>query len=81
MRILDLRFRFSELDKLRQEDEELFDLMVRSAASYAMNREVFRMECSQKLLFPLLESFGFTTFEDKRVLDITKIIGKCHQCQ
>ncbi len=81
VRILEVVLYGKELDKLSGEEKDLADSMVKAAASYGLNRQVFRAVCRQKSLFPLLKQFGFEQIDDKMAIDFSQLIRKCKNCR
>ncbi|MCI9273072.1 MAG: hypothetical protein HFE39_03845 [Clostridiales bacterium] len=77
LRILEFVLTGKALDQLDGEDKDLADSMIKAAASYGMNRNVFQAESGQVSLFPLLAQFGFQQIDNKMTIDFTQLIRKC----
>jgi hypothetical protein len=77
-----LRLLKIELPKDLSEEETLFyaDALLRSAASYAINRCLFQMDCVEQSCFPILHRFGFEQIHDKMAIEINRLIKKCKNC-
>ena len=80
VRILEFTLYGKELEKLSGEDKDLADSMVKAAASYGMNRQIFQAICGQKSLFPILKGFGFEQIDDKMRIDFSRLLRKCKNC-
>ena len=79
--ILDFRIiGVEDYQGIPRETRQLADSMIKAAASYAMNRNVFRMECGVKPIYPLLEDFGFQKFHENLCIDLAHLIKRCGNC-
>ena len=65
---------------LQGENRRLADYLIKAAASYAMNRNVFRMESDVEKIYPLLKDFGFLDFNKNVCVDLAHLIKKCGIC-
>ena len=61
-------------------DQEIADLLIRSAASYALNRSVFYIETRCRPLFLMLRQMGFQQYHEKMGIDVSQLIHKCKNC-
>lgn len=67
-------------DELGEEERQLADSMIKAAASYGMNRNVFVAVSTLEPIFPLLKQFGFQQIDNKMTIDFTQLIRKCKNC-
>lgn len=81
VRILEFAIMGNErLIGLTAEEQQLADAILKAAASYAMNRNVFMMNSAYLPAFPLLKSFGFQQNDNKMCIDLSQLIKKCKRC-
>lgn len=78
--ILDIVFINIKDLKFKAENKELLDFIVRSTASFALNRDIFILCSKNENLFEILISFGFEKCKDLVQMDLSKIINKCKNC-
>lgn len=55
-------------------------MMIRSAASYALNRNLFHMETKLVSIFPLMKRYGFRKDDERMGMEIFKLIKNCKNC-
>lgn len=70
----------TQYDRLNTEQYQLADALLKAAASYGMNRNVFHMESDYKDVFDLLKAFGFKQLNDKFGIEVYDLIRKCKNC-
>ena len=63
--------------EMSQEESELFEMMVRSAASYALNRNILTVVCTLEEASPKLAALGFTVQEGQWKIDINQLFHTC----
>ena len=56
------------------------EMMIRSAASYALNRNLFHMETKLVSIFPLVKRYGFRKDDERMGMEIFKLIKNCKNC-
>lgn len=71
---LDHEVNFAHLDVM---DRFLLDGLLKSAASYALNREILYLECENNLLFPFLRGYGFKEINNKISGYLSLLIHSC----
>ena len=68
------------LEGLTPEEGQLADSMIKAAASYGMNRNVFLMNSDYQPALALLSWFGFRQNDNKMRIDLSQLIKKCKRC-
>lgn len=82
MSLLELDLYFCDKTKMLDNDNLLTaDLLVRAAASYAMNRGIFVIYGVNNKDFNVFRQLGHKIIGDIALIDLPKMIGKCENCK
>lgn len=82
MSLLQLELYFCDKTKMLDSDNLLAaDLLVRAAASYAMNRGIFVIYGVNNEDFNVFRQLGHKIIGDIALIDLPKMIGKCENCK
>lgn len=81
LRILELTLMGKEdLTDLSVLDKQLVDSLIKAAASYALNRNVFTMKSAYTPAFPLYQQFGFQQCDGIFRMDLSRLLKNCTNC-
>ena len=76
IRILDLKIdKNIDMKGLKKDELQIVDFIIKSACSYALNRNIFVIECPQKRLYNLMDKLGCKCIDGIRYLEIPKFIS------
>lgn len=53
------------------------DILLRSAGSYALNRNIFYINCNKLQLFPVLAKYGFTQVDKYLTINLKQLFKVC----
>lgn len=81
VRILDFQlYGCTDYRDMDVDQSEYCEMMIRSAASYALNRNLFHMETKLVSIFPLVKRYGFRKDDERMGKEIFKLIKNCKNC-
>ena len=81
VRILDFQlYGCTDYRDMDVDPSEYCEMMFRSAASYALNRNLFHMETKLVSIFPLVKRYGFRKDDERMGMEIFKLIKNCKNC-
>lgn len=68
---------YTDNSPLKAEDYILYDSILRSLGSYALNHSCFYIECSNIELFSLLKKFSFEENDNKLTINLKQLLKVC----
>ena len=81
VRILDFQlYGCTDYRDMNPDQSEYCEMMLRSAASYGLNRNLFRMETALVSIFPLAKRYGFRKDDERMGMEIFKLMKNCKIC-
>lgn len=81
VRILDFQlYGCTDYRDMDVNQSEYCEMMIRSAASYGLNRNLFHMETALVSIFPLVKQYGFRKDDERMGMEIFKLIKNCKNC-